>query len=448
MSGPKVVRIITREEMIALCERLLAQFEAAMAEWVRIGRRNGTVDDGDIEAVAARGSALKNLLASDRFMDLQKQVAAEISYLASDTQVRLVKAADAETEKRKSARRLQKSAETLAVALGRAGRDIPTELAAVLKSGTLSRQQLEAAISGAMKSLMGSHSAGGISEHQRELANCLGEGERRLTFSEWASAQPLVDDDLLDSIDTHLAELSTLAGTDAAAAFEERAAAVAVEKSSRKQLLADSLLIDLAAATKQARDRIKLRPTLASLRKELEKFDSERARSLAQELDAVLGSGGLASAPLHIERAEAYLKEQADAAASRARRRAVLEGLSALGYDVREGMETAWVKDGRITMRKASDPGFGIEVGGNPGGNLQMRAVVFDGGAQRNTGRDIDMETAWCGEFSQLREMFATNGGEILIEKALAVGAVPLKVVASNTVDEIVAEVARGARHS
>jgi hypothetical protein len=35
------------------------------------------------------------------------------------------------------------------------------------------------------------------------------------------------------------------------------------------------------------------------------------------------------------------------------RRRAVLEGLASLGYEVSEGMATAWVKEGRVVLRKA-----------------------------------------------------------------------------------------------
>jgi hypothetical protein len=35
------------------------------------------------------------------------------------------------------------------------------------------------------------------------------------------------------------------------------------------------------------------------------------------------------------------------------RRRAVLEGLASLGYEVSEGMATAWVKQGRVVLRKA-----------------------------------------------------------------------------------------------
>jgi hypothetical protein len=40
MSGPKVVRIVTREEILGICHGQLARVDAALAEWTRKGRRN------------------------------------------------------------------------------------------------------------------------------------------------------------------------------------------------------------------------------------------------------------------------------------------------------------------------------------------------------------------------------------------------------------------------
>jgi hypothetical protein len=44
--------------------------------------------------------------------------------------------------------------------------------------------------------------------------------------------------------------------------------------------------------------------------------------------------------------------------------RAVLGGLAGLGYEVSEGMATAWVKDGRVVLQKAASPGYRIELSG------------------------------------------------------------------------------------
>ena len=86
MSGPKVIRIVTREEIIAICRGMLARLDAAIASWRRIGERNGTVDAADVAATEKRRDALRALLAKDRVVELQAQVGNEIAFLKADTQ--------------------------------------------------------------------------------------------------------------------------------------------------------------------------------------------------------------------------------------------------------------------------------------------------------------------------------------------------------------------------
>jgi len=65
---------------------------------------------------------------------------------------------------------------------------------------------------------------------------------------------------------------------------------------------------------------------------------------------------------------------------------------------------------------------------------LQVRAVAFgEAQSQRDASRDRDMETAWCSEFQQLRTLVSASGGDLEIEQALPVGAVPLKLVEDPT---------------
>jgi len=123
---------------------------------------------------------------------------------------------------------------------------------------------------------------------------------------------------------------------------------------------------------------------------------------------------------------EAALTAVLQAQAALARRQAMLEGLARLGYEVREGMATAWAESGKVVLRKSATPGYGVEVGGKAdNGRLQVRAVALD--PQRDKGRDRDIETIWCNEFQRLQALLKDSGGELLIERALGVGEVPLK---------------------
>jgi hypothetical protein len=83
--------------------------------------------------------------------------------------------------------------------------------------------------------------------------------------------------------------------------------------------------------------------------------------------------------------------------AAEERRRAVLEGLASLGYEVSEGMMTDWVSGGRIVLRKPANPGYGVDLsGGSQTDVMQVRAVGIGHPADpRDAGRDKDMETIW-----------------------------------------------------
>src|SRR6516165_8851026 len=80
MSGPKAFRIVTRAEIVAICRRNLARLDAAVESWTSVCRANETIRQSDIDEVVGRRNAIRQLLDADRFTDLQKQVAVEISY--------------------------------------------------------------------------------------------------------------------------------------------------------------------------------------------------------------------------------------------------------------------------------------------------------------------------------------------------------------------------------
>ncbi len=130
------------------------------------------------------------------------------------------------------------------------------------------------------------------------------------------------------------------------------------------------------------------------------------------------------------------------ARAAAARRAAVLEGLVSLGYEVAEGMLTTLAEDRRLVVKSASRPDYGVELSAAGGSErMQMRAVAFEsGGRGPDTARDRDAETIWCGDMATLQKRFAAIGSDLRIDKALPVGATPLKRVVAAGVEKIGAE--------
>src|SRR3954470_1489365 len=186
MSGPKAFRIVTHAEIMTICRRSLARLDAAIEDWISRGQRNGTVDKADIDKVIARRDALRGLLSADKFVELQKQLPAEISYLQADAERRAEKAAELEAQSKRAMRRMKGTAQALLASLAASGIQIPHEIREALASSGPS-ERLEAAINKAFLLLHSAPATKGVSDLQRDIAARLGAGEKRMSLEEWTS---------------------------------------------------------------------------------------------------------------------------------------------------------------------------------------------------------------------------------------------------------------------
>ncbi|RWB93115.1 MAG: hypothetical protein EOQ56_35515 [Mesorhizobium sp.] len=425
MSGPKVVRIVTREEIISLCEGHLARLDATIAEWTRIGRRNDCISDADTATVQARRETLRELLAADRFVDLQKQVPLEISFLRDDLQIRLEKVAAEAAKARTAQRRQGDAARALLSALKRAGKAIEPELEQALHGVAAGRSNSSAMTKG-FNLLSAAPEANADARYA--LAQRLKDGEDRMTFAAWLSAQPKPRaDPALERLESRLAELGVVAGADVCAPFEAQLrAAIGEAGDARRNLLLDSLGLDLGRTLAEARKRAGLADELRLVFAELEQAGSSALEALSAKRNAATS---LTALTVLLDQAQQTLSREREKHGARSRRAAVLKSLSGLGYEVTEGLETAWVEEGRVVLRKTAQPGYGVEIAGDlEVARVQMRAVAFtDGGAGPDSARDKDAETLWCGDVATLQAQLGKGGGGLVIERALAVGATPLK---------------------
>jgi hypothetical protein len=430
MSGPKAFRIVTRAEIMTICRRSLARLDAAIEDWISRGQGNGTIDKADIDKVITRRDALRGLLSADKFVELQKQIPAEISYLQADAERRAEKAAEMEAQSKRTMRRMKGTAQALLASLGSSGIQIPHEIREELASSGIPSERLEAAINKAFLLLHSAPATKGVSDLQRDIAARLGAGEKRMSLEEWTSQQPgATEDQALLRVDGFLGELRGL-GIDPGP-FSARISSLELESPARRTLLADSLLLDLATAVKNGREHTRLQSDLRARHAELSEMKSPEAASLRSEIGQSLSMVSAGNEAALIQRADFLIEAEVQAIAAEERRRAVLEGLAGLGYEVSEGMATAWVNGGRVVLRKAANPGYGVELsGGSKSDLLQVRAVAFGNSTEtRDTSQDRDIETIWCGEFERLQSLIAKDGGHLAIEHARPVGQFPLKVV-------------------
>ncbi|WP_085597833.1 MULTISPECIES: hypothetical protein [unclassified Pseudomonas] len=430
MSGPKVVRIVTREEIIALCEGHLQRLEQAMARWEAQAARLGELNEEQRNATRARAERLRALLGQEQFAQLQKAVPIEIEYLRRDQTEREERAVLRATEQRQRQRRQQENAATLLGALRAAQAAVAPELlqdVARLAEGT-DLAHAQQVLAQGFSQLARVDETDSLSERQRELARQLREETPQASLEQWIAAQqPAERDPRLQRIDRHIAELQLLQGAPAATPFLQRLArAEAQQQAQQRNLLLDSLVIELAEATRDFQQRRGLLGQVQDLASELHTHATTDHAALLRQVAECHEHSDLALLQALKSECEVALTAVLQAQAALARRQAMLEGLARLGYEVREGMATAWAESGKVVLRKSATPGYGVEVGGKAdNGRLQVRAVALD--PQRDKGRDRDIETIWCNEFQRLQALLKDSGGELLIERALGVGEVPLK---------------------
>ena len=196
----------------------------------------------------------------------------------------------------------------------------------------------------------------------------------------------------------------------------------------------DTLTIDLADKVATLKEKARLYGKAISLEASL-KSDVEFAQSdLLQEISAAVGSWSeidLSMAKQTVEQFSQSVNRKMAKRNAEHRRAAVLKAFSEIGYEIRDELETAWVQDRRVVVRKSAQLDYGVELSGSAeNGHLQVRAVRFSShDSQQNSRRDDEIETVWCSEFGELKKALAENGGEMTIEKAKAIGESPVKVV-------------------
>lgn len=421
MSGPKVVRIVTREEILARCEGQLARVDAALAEWQRAGARDGGLDAAAIAEAEQRRATLAAHIAADRFTELQKEAPLEEAFLRADIDARRAAAAERAAAERARGRREKQAAQSLLATLDRAGRSIEPLLRRRLEAGE------PAALAEGFAALGGDSAPEAAS---REQAGRLGEGIAREDFAAWlAGAEHESEHPEISQLDARLAEIALLAPAAPVDDWRARLDAAAAADDRRRPLLLDALGGEIRRALEAEKTAARAAAELAGLLAEADAAGLDTG--LWRRDLAALDAQGTAE---RIAAVAAALEAHRAAAAARDRRSAVLEALAELGYEVREEMMGAWVEQGELILANPTRPGYGMEVrgGGAAAERIQMRAVAFEGTAAGNdTGRDRDAETLWCGDIMRLRAELGETGGRLDIEKALEIGAVPLKRVAA-----------------
>jgi len=435
MSGPKVVRVVTREELVAESARLLRQLDVAIAMWISEGQRIGILDDADVSAVRKSREEIVACIRDDRFDEVRRRVPAEMESLNNDLDCRRAKAVEAAVQARQRGRQQKENAGAILKEFKKRSNVIDENVLLELQNvaiGKIAGGEADAILGKYFALLTSDTSERELTALQRELLEKLISKDRDGQREKWVAPENQPQDVRLQDLDRHLAELDVYLGGDAIEEFSGRLKIIESQvPGPTTNMQVDTLVLDLVNAVKAAKSETNILGEAKALFAELSAVEiaiGTEGIVYRAGLEAAISNKDIASLPQLITTGLEVVAELQKRNASEARRATILSALSALGYEVREGMSTAWVEKGRIVVHKPNLPGYGVELaGGADAERLQVRAVAFSG--DRDLNRDRDVETLWCGDFEKLRKLVSGKGNSIVIERALAIGASPLKVV-------------------
>lgn len=445
MSGPKVIDVVPRQQVLDTCKVAISEVDHALADWQRIMDRNMVSAPAELARFKRAREALQGMLARDQFVEIQKAAPELAAAIASSLQQQLA-AHTSETLSRQ--RREQTLRLTAEVVLARS-RELKIELSKdcfrVLSDAADAQPFIEEALKQALSQANAALYAKEYStpsDKQQHLARALGAtGEATSAAELLRNAEETLLDPRVSRAASQIAELAETGEVEVAAVFSSRLdkvnhAATAGDMR-QKDLLLASLEVDLAPAVKRAEQVNTLRRDVG--------FEIAAAQATSDwdvcskdltEAEAALQRGDGDSARLLIDRAKALRLSKSKQRAAESSRAAILDGLKELGYEVREGMATQWAEKRQLVVRHAAKPGVALELAGTlDGGRLQARMVALQGSA-RDPHADKETEETWCNEFDSLKKYVADRGGEIRVAKAVVAGATPLKVVAEGHVED------------
>ncbi|WP_277182805.1 hypothetical protein [Caballeronia sp. BR00000012568055] len=448
MSGPKVVRIVTREEVLAICEAQLHRLDQAIAAWTISGQRIRELSAEEIAATHERRKALAALIAKDAFMELQKKVPDEIAFLKADVGRRQRAAVEKAEQAAKRRRQGRDSATTLMHALKSKGIVVPQDLASKLDLITSGEDVVNADTLLAQGfNLLVPEPSRKISEAQQKLASRLLGTDTPKDFAEWRATNISHSNNLLcDRVDRQIAEAQVFLEEADVEKFSARLRSIEAETNEqRRNLLLDSLILDLSSAVDATRAHRSVIEELQQLAAEISANTSAEAMALFMRVEQCGLATSLQAIAQLAEECKKVVEQEQQRQTAHARRDAILKGFARLGYEVNDGMETAWARDGRVVVKNPALPGYGVEVAGQTkSSRLQVRAVALS--ANRDVARDKDIEMLWCGDFGRLQEFLVAEGDSLLIERAMGVREIPLKVIGDAETETVSVEKQRSLR--
>lgn len=414
-------------------QRVYGRFQRVCEEWANICEHQEIMDRAVIVATETRAEVLRNAYETmrtthspeqEQIRGVMQQISSETEFLRSEiTRLRqnILEHRIADSAKAgyvRQAASLLEHADALP-------EDVRSDLKRVVGE-TLSEGEMERILRRALeRGAEPTQTTFSASAEQQHLLTALREAEAMGMAEKWLANRK---NPKLQRLQAYVAEIE-LFYPERAALFTSRIAELerTVDLGS---LALDSLLLDLRESLDTGRLAKQRAEELCGI------MEDVRIYAAALELsDSLLAFADRAEQALSAHDTEAFealaeegrmlLEDAMRRLAAAHVRQEILASLAELGYEVEEASAAMWQENGRLVVRDHAAPQYGVEVGGDAGKRLQFRLVGLTG--EVDARRDYEMESAWCDTFERLQGNLSAQGTELLVEKRVQPGEVPLK---------------------
>ena len=428
MSGPKIVDIrvlqAIQERQRHLQEQRLKhlqnqwrsqrkRLEQSLKEFQPLA--NSEVIGAIEKSMTAMDRRFEKIQEADSLEDLQIRGEQQLQFMASELDQLREQMNTAITEVRQRSRSMRAAANDLAARLQAAG--LVEESRLLLQAPSAAGLELAAQQLGRMLRSQSDR------DFQQALADLAVEANP-------ASLEHKAVDPERERIEKLLVQLELLDDSNEATGLRSRLEALDGEQDQRqRRLLLDSLSLELSQNLQRSAREAERLVILDELEAQLGVFNAAPAGLKTAIIAHRVGQGASLS---DLRKAvEAWCEQEALRLDGERVRSVVLSSLRELGYDVREGMTTAWVEGGSIVVQKAGSSEYGVELQ-DVDGRMRTELVRFgEPGApvtEQQRQRDTEIEQQWCTAHAQTLENLRKEGMATKVMAKREPGEVPLTV--------------------
>lgn len=431
MSGPKVVRIVTPQERQIIKDRWLSQLAYALKRTEDYARNNNLLDI-DLEKGLAETYGHFAKLTIDDYLQIEQEVPQQIEYLNAELKKLQKKVASERTTDWDSFKHLKSTHNELkALSIENNITIEPFNAPSIITKSHLAtyKSQIDDLYELLQKSIS---KVDELSEEQLDMQQRLSQGDSMLSVTAWKEKLPGTKSRLKKLEDTlkdmYVHEMSQ----DKIQALIDRCGLLDSSEANYEVQL-DSLIIDAADFTK---NELALREAREDLSNSLLLIETlgEDFKFISQWREK-LENSSLTDLLETAAKAREFYKNTSENRIVEARRKAIKSALEKAGYTINETMQTAWVEDGRLVVKKESNSLYGVEIMSPTNlSRIQARVVADENRSnERSPSLDKNEEETWCDNIDHIRTLLADEDLEIIIDKMEEPGAIPLKEVPLNS---------------